>query len=431
MPRLPLELLAVPGLARRALSLRLPIFSAMALGQSVQRARGGLGGRIDAVLRPRALEIVRQAFERERGGGSFSSDPWLTSLISIGVARSGLAPDMARASAGWLTDTALPGGGWGLMPLDITWSSFACAALLEAGYADDVRLVPVRDMFRRRQQDVPFRALACPAGHWGFSTDRSWPMALETAEISSLLHRLPGGATDPHARRGITWLTAMQDRSGSWSLAVRDSRPGGFGPCPQMTAKAVHALLDCGAARDDPRVTKALRSLGRNQRDDGAWEAMWYRGLTPGTSAALAALTHAGRGASEPARRARRFLLNTQLSDGSWSTGGYDPGSADTDVTGGEGTVEETAWALHALLLAGEAPDSAAVASAANRLLARQDSDGTWPGSPVNEYVRHCYRYPDRLLATALAVKALGRLRTPAGPGAAADRRANQETPTP
>jgi hypothetical protein len=414
LPRLPLELLLLPGLARRTLSLRLPIFSAMALGQSVQHGRDGLAGRLDAAIRPRALKIVRQVFEREGGVGSFSGDPWLTSLVTIGVSRSGLAPDIPRAAAGWLSGTALPDGGWGLMPLDITWSSFAGAALLESGYTDDPRLLPVRDMFRRRQQDVPFSALACPEGHWGFSTDRSWPMALETAEVSSLLHRMPGGTGALHARRGIDWLTAMQDRSGSWSLAVRDSRPGGFGPCPLITAKCVVALLDCGAGREDTRVLGGLRSLGRCQRSDGALEAMWYRGLTPGSCAALVAFARAGRGGSEPARRARDFLLRSQLPDGSWSTGGHDLGGA-PDAAGTDGTAEETAWALHALLIAGEAADSAPVISAARWLLDRQENDGTWSGSAVNEYVRHCYRYADRVLATALAVKALARLRTAVG----------------
>ncbi|GAB2810566.1 prenyltransferase/squalene oxidase repeat-containing protein [Streptomyces daliensis] len=410
-PRLPAELLLLPGLARRLLSLRLPIFSAMALAQSAHRARGPLGRRLDGLTRPRALALVRQAYERERGAGSFSGDPWLTSLITIGVGRSGLAPDIARTAAGWLTDTARPAGGWDLMPLDITWTSFATSALLEAGYAADPRLTPARDMFRARQQDVPFSALACPAGHWGFSTDRSWPMALETAEISSLLHRLPGGPEDDHARRGLAWLTAMQDKKGSWSLAVRDSRPGGFGPCPQMTAKAALALLDCGATRGDARVTRALEWLARQQEEDGSLAAMWYRGRVPGTSAALVAFARAGRGDSGPARRARDMLLRTQRGDGAWDTGGEDPGLP-TPVPPAEGTVEETAWALHALLAAGEGPGSAPVAAAASWLLDRQEPDGTWPGGPVNEYVRHCYRYTDRVLATALALKALARLRT-------------------
>lgn len=431
LPRLPLELLLLPGPARRALSLRLPIFSAMALAQSVERGRRG-GHRVrallDSALRPRALRIVRDAFERERSTGSFSGDPWLTGLVTIGIARSELAPDITRAAAGRLSDVALPDGGWELMPLDITWSSFAAAALLEAGYADDPRLAPVRGMFRRRQQDVPFAALDCPAGFWGFSGDRGWPMALETAEVTALLHRMPGGGGDTaegdgHVRRGLDWLTAMQDRAGTWGLAVRDSRPGGFGPCPQMTAKCVVALLDCGAGREDPRVRKGVEALVRAQRSDGALEAMWYRGLTPGTAAALVAFTRAGRGDGEPARRARDFLLRTQLPDGSWGPGGHDPGAVTDGASGGGegaeetvGTVEETAWALHALLVAGEAPDSAAPASAADWLLDRRRDDGTWPAAAVHEYVRHCYRYTDPVLSTALAVKALGRLRTAGGP---------------
>ncbi|NSC20077.1 prenyltransferase [Streptomyces albus subsp. chlorinus] len=418
-PRLPLGVLLVPGVARRALSLRLPIFAALALGQPARR-RTPVGRLLDTLGRQRALDIVREVFARERGTGSFSSDPWLTSLITLGISRSGLAPDIVVASRDWLVRGALPDGGWALMPLDLTWSSFATAALLEAGYARDPRLDPVAEMFRRRQQDTPFPALGTPAGFWGFSTDRSWPMALETAEISSLLRRLPGGADDRHAARGLAWLTAMQDRPGSWSLAVRDSRPGGFGPCPQMTAKAVTALLDCGAGPRDPRVLRGLRSVARAMRADGGVEAMWYRGLTPGTAAALVAFARAGRARAEPAVRARAFLLATQRPDGSWHTGGHDPAAgadAGRDESGAvpAGTVEETAWSLHALLVAGTAPDSAPVRSAAAWLLDRQESDGTWPGAAVNEYIRHCYRYPDRVLATALALKALGRLRTATG----------------
>ncbi|EST38178.1 hypothetical protein N566_08870, partial [Streptomycetaceae bacterium MP113-05] len=421
LPRLPLGLLLVPGLARRVLSLRLPIFSAMALAQSVHRPRGGARGRLDARAGARAMRTVQEAHARERSTGSFSGDPWLTGLITVGVARSGLAPAVSGASADWLLDHELPGGGWSLMPLDLTWSSFAVAALLEAGYADDPRLSRVRDMFRRRQQDVPFPALDCPEGFWGFSTDRSWPMALETAEVSALLHRMPGDASGPHVRRGVGWLTAMQDRSGSWSLAVRNSRPGGFGPCPQMTAKCVVALLDCGARPVAPTVRKGLRSLGRMQRPDGALESMWYRGLTAGTSAALVAFSRAGQGHEGPARRARDFLLRARRPDGSFGAGGDDPGAV-PGLVEAHGTVEDTAWALHALLEAGEAPDGPPALAAARWLLDRQKCDGTWPDSPVNEYVRHCYRYSDPVLATSLAVKALARLHTGGRTGTSPER---------
>lgn len=412
LPRLPLELLFLSGPARRLLSLRLPIFSAMALGQAAHRAQGPFRTRLNRRAGRRALAVVRQAYEREGATGAFSSDPWLTSLITTGVARSGQAPDIAATAVGWLASAARPEGGWDLMPLDITWSSFATAGLLAAGYGADPRLAATRAMFRARQQDVPFPALGCPAGYWGFSDGRSWPMALETAEVSSALLRLADGTGDDHARRGIAWLTALQDRAGSWSLAVRDSRRGGFGPCPQMTAKAVVALLDAGAAPTDPRVLRALRWLSREQHADGSFDAMWYRGRTPGTALVLEALCRAGRGGSEPARRARAWLLRTRHEDGSWGTGGTDPGlTAAGQAPGPPGSTEETAWALHALLVAGEDPHSGPVRAAAGRLLDAQQDAGHWSGSAVNEYVRHCSRYADDTIASGLALKALALLR--------------------
>ncbi|MEU6083238.1 prenyltransferase/squalene oxidase repeat-containing protein [Streptomyces sp. NPDC047108] len=406
--RLPSELLLLPGMARRLLSLRLPIFAAMALGQSAQRRPGPARRWLDSRARPTALSLVREVYEHGGATGGFSTDPWLTGLICIGVARSDLAPDIAESASDWLRSAASPDGGWDLMPLDLTWSGFAGAALLEAGRGDDPRLAATRAMFRDRHHDAPFSALACPPGYWGFSDERSWPMALETAEISSLLRRLPGGADDPHAREGVDWLTRMQDSRGSWSLAVRNSGPGGFGPCPQMTAKAVLALLDHGAETRDPRVRKALRWLTSRQDPDGSFEALWYRGRTPGTAAVLEAFCRAHGFGHPVARKARDWLLRARQADGSWGTGRCQE----------PGTAEETAWALHALLTAGMAPDDEVAVGAARRLLAAQLEDGGWQGGPVNEYVRLCSRYSDDVIACGLAVRALARL---CGPGTAED----------
>ncbi|EFL24392.1 LOW QUALITY PROTEIN: prenyltransferase/squalene oxidase, partial [Streptomyces himastatinicus ATCC 53653] len=179
-----------------------------------------------ALARPAALGVMREAYEREGASGAFSTDPWLTGLICVGTTRSGLAPDIVRNAAAWLRAAADEDGGWELMPLDVTWSSFAVSALLEAGYAEDPRLRATRAMFHGRQQNTPFAALGCPPGYWGFSSAHSWPMALETAEISSVLLRLPGGGGDPHVRRGIDWLTRTQDSAGSRKKNERNSPPG-------------------------------------------------------------------------------------------------------------------------------------------------------------------------------------------------------------
>ncbi|RNG30435.1 prenyltransferase/squalene oxidase repeat-containing protein, partial [Streptomyces botrytidirepellens] len=414
LPRLPLELLLLRGPARRLLSLRMPILASMALGQATVRrgTQGLVRRRLNALARPAALAVVREAYEREGASGAFSTDPWLTGLICVGTTRSGLAPDIVRAAAGWLRAAADADGGWELMPLDVTWSSFAASALLEAGYAQDPRLRATRAMFHGRQQNTPFAALGCPPGYWGFSSAHSWPMALETAEISSVLLRLPGGGGDPHVRRGIDWLTRTQDSAGSWSLAVRNSKPGGFGPCPQMTAKAVRALLDHGAGTGDRRVVKAVRWLVAQQRADGSYEALWYRGRTAGTSVVLETLCRTVGAAHPAAARAAAWLLRTQADDGSWD------GGASADESGGGGTVEDTAWALYALLAAGHAPGSRPVTAAARHLTDAQRPDGGWAGSPVNEYIRFCYRYADDVIASGLALRALARLRTAtASPG--------------
>ncbi|WP_050799911.1 prenyltransferase/squalene oxidase repeat-containing protein [Streptomyces himastatinicus] len=146
-----------------------------------------------------------------------------------------------------------------------------------------------------------------------------------------------------------------------------------------------------------------MRWLIAQQRADGSYEALWYRGRTAGTSVVLETLCRTV-GAGHPAAvRAAAWLLRTQADDGSW--GGGEDASA-------PGTVEDTAWALYALLAAGHDPGSRPVTSAARHLTDAQRPDGGWAGSPVNEYIRFCYRYADDVIASGLALRALARLRT-------------------
>ncbi|MFD0442017.1 prenyltransferase/squalene oxidase repeat-containing protein [Streptomyces indonesiensis] len=136
---------------------------------------------------------------------------------------------------------------------------------------------------------------------------------------------------------------------------------------------------------------------------------MWYRGGTPGTAAALEALSRAGRTEEHhrAAARARDWLLRTRHPDGSWSTGDRSgPGATR------RGTVEETAWALRGLLAAGLSPTDPAPAAAARWLVDAQRADGGWTPAPVNEYIRGCARYADDGIAAGLAVRALAHYRS-------------------
>jgi squalene-hopene/tetraprenyl-beta-curcumene cyclase len=424
MRRFPLELALFPGLFRRLFDLRGPMVAALALAQTRYRRTHPVLRLLARAGEPNALSVIRQVYEHEGSTGGWCEDAWVTGLICAGLARAGLAPDMVAGAVRWFRAMGNPDGSWNSGTLDLTWSMYAAGGLLAAGYAADERLRSTRRLFLRDQQDKPFTAFGCPAGFWGWSGSRGWPASLETAEIVSALAGLPDedgeageiagaagagepgevgevGAAGSSIGRGTAWLTAQQDSRGSWGLCVRNTKVANSGPCPHMTAQCVDALLDSGAAPDDPRIRRAIGWLHTAQRPDGAFESVWYRMHTAGTSAVLRTFVKAGQGRHPTAARSRQWLLDTQLADGSWSTG---DGTA-------PGTVEETAWAVGALLAA-EVPAAApAVDRGVQWLLAARLADGSWPAARVNEYVRHVSRYPNGGLAAGLALRALARYR--------------------
>ena len=397
MRRFPLELALFPGLFRRLFDLRSPMVAALGLAQTRYRPTNPVLRRLAKAGEPNALSIIRQVYEHEGSTGGWCDDAWVTGLITAGLARARLAPDMVAGAVSWLRDKANPDGSWNSGTLDLTWSMYAGAGLVAAGYAADERLLATKELFLRDQQDLPFTAFGCPPGFWGWSGPRGWPATLETGEIISVLTALPGSDQRPSVERGLGWLSAQQDSRGSWGLCVRNTKVANSGPCPHMTAQALDALLDAGVPAGDTRVSSAVRWLGTAQRPDGTFESVWYRMHTAGTSAVLRTLVKAGHGTGPVAVKARDWLLSTALADGSWSTGAGDE----------PGTVEETAWALSALLATGVPADAPIVHSGIRWLLDAQRTDGSWPAARINEYVRHVCRYPNGGLANGLALRAL------------------------
>ena len=94
--------------------------------------------------------------------------------------------------------------------------------------------------------------------------------------------------------------------------------------------------------------------LLRAQEPDGSWFGRWGANYIYGTGAVVPALIAAGVKPSKPAiRRAVAWLEEHQNPDGGW---GEDLRSYDDPALAGQGTstASQTAWALLALLAAGE-----------------------------------------------------------------------------
>lgn len=266
----------------------------------------------------------------------------------------------------------------------------------------------------RTRGDWSGRRRSLTPGGWAFEfANDHYPDVDDTAEVVLALDA--AGRTDPAAaaarRRGVEWVLGMQGRDGGWGAfdvdntraAVRALPFLDFGevidpPSADVTAHAVEMLAATGQADDQP-ARRGVAWLLDAQEPDGSWFGRWGVNHVYGTGAVVPALVAAGVPRDAPAvRRAVRWLEAHQAADGGW---GEDIRSYRDESWRGRGrsTASQTAWALLALLAAGER--GTAVQAGVRWLLARQRPDGTWDepeftgtGFPGDFSIRyHLYRH--------------------------------------
>jgi squalene-hopene/tetraprenyl-beta-curcumene cyclase len=251
-------------------------------------------------------------------------------------------------------------------------------------------------------------------GGWAFEFQNdSYPDTDDTAEVVLALRR--AGNSDSVAaksaiERAVDWLIGMQCKDGGWGAFDADNTQTlttklpfcDFGavidpPSADVTAHVVEMLAEEGMA--DAEVTqRGVRWLLRSQEDDGSWFGRWGANYVYGCGAVLPALVKVGIATSDPAiRRAVQWLERHQNNDGGW---GEDLRSYDDRSWAGKGhsTPSQTAWALMALLAAGERGE--AVRRGIDYLGDTQRADGRWDedyftgtGFPGDFYLNyHLYR---------------------------------------
>jgi squalene-hopene/tetraprenyl-beta-curcumene cyclase len=409
--RIPLELVLVDKVRRQRISFRTAPFIGLALMQDGLLHTSPAHKLIQRRARPVAIRLIRSIFDHEGHTGALSEDPWPAALVLLGLARSGEAPDIAKATTRWLRNAVRPDGAWDAVTnLDLTRSAYAVTGLMAAGYAADERLDDTREFFHNRQKTKAFDVLDVPAGGWSYSNAGGWPVTLESAEILAALAGYPDEASDPVLRSGCQWLLGRQDKRGSWSLWVRNTKLPNDGPCPAITSQAITALHEAGYPADHPAITAAASWLLTQQGPDGTFENLWYRDYTSGTAVVAAALARVGHRRHEVVQRAVRWLVDNQLADGSWG-----PGTGSSDVEAATGSVEETGWAVQGLLAAGDGPEvQAAIDRGVAWLVAAALPDGSWQPTRVCNYIRHHMRYPNGVITQAVALQALGGYRSAA-----------------
>ena len=283
------------------------------------------------------------------------SPVWDTCLAMIALEDSGLPPDspVLRRAGEWLMNVQVTDGG-----------------------------------------DWQVKAKNTAPGGWAFEfANSTYPDIDDTAEVLIALKRVK--LEDPQRqeeaiRRGAEWMLGVQSRNGGWAAFDKDNTRGAvaempfadFGemidpPSADVTAHVVEALARLGYSEDAQPLQKAAQYLWSEQETAGSWFGRWGVNYVYGTGAVLPALEALGKDMnSEPVRRAVDWLVAHQNGDGGWgeSCASY----ADPWLAGqGPSTASQTAWALLALLAAGEWEHEAAYRGM-RYLTATQQEDGTW-----------------------------------------------------
>ena len=384
----------------------------------------------------RAAEWIIARQERDGSWGGIQP-PWVYSLMALHLLGYSLDhPVVARGLAGldrftiWEDTPDGPVRRLEACQSPVWDTVLAIIGLADAGLpADHPALMRaagwVLDEEIRGPGDWQVRRPGLAPGGWAFEFDNDgYPDVDDTAEVLLALRRVATAATPRSAaavQRGVTWLTGMQSKDGGWGAFDADNVKRlvtklpfcDFGevidpPSADVTAHTIEALAAEGLA-GSKAVRRGVAWLLRAQESDGSWFGRWGANYIYGTGAVVPGLIAAGVRPGKPCiRRAVAWLEAHQNPDGGW---GEDLRSYDDPSWAGRGesTASQTAWALLALLAAGDG-DGAAAERGIRWLAQTQLPDGGWDepqftgtGFPGDFYINyHLYR-------VVFPVSALGR----------------------
>ena len=255
-------------------------------------------------------------------------------------------------------------------------------------------------------------------GGWAFQYNNAhYPDLDDTAVVVMAMDRA-------RAERGQEFDAAI-DRAREWIVGLQ-SHDGGFGafdadndyhylnnipfadhgalldpPTADLTGRCLSMLAQLGERPETSEpMRRAIAWLEWDQLPEGSWYGRWGMNYIYGTWSVLCALNAAGLDHRAPMlRKAVDWLVAIQNPDGGW---GEDGASYKLDYRGYEkapSTASQTAWALLALMAAGEV-EHAAVGRGIAYLAQNQGNDGFWDeerytatGFPRVFYLRyHGYR---------------------------------------
>ncbi|MCC6487700.1 MAG: squalene--hopene cyclase [Candidatus Hydrogenedentes bacterium] len=281
-------------------------------------------------------------------------------------------------------------------------TSYVMHALLESGLrGDHPALLKAGDWLLDKEVrvygDWHVKNPTGKPGGWYFEyANDFYPDMDDTFEVLGTLERLryPDEAQETRKKaamqRALDWVLCMQNLDGGWGAFDRGCDKDFLTQIPfadhnamidpstsDITARGVETLSILGFGRNHPVVQRAIEFLRKEQEPDGTWFGRWGVNYIYGTWLAMCGLKASGEDMTQPSvQRAVKWFHGIQNLDGGW---GESPRSYDDPSQKGKGpsTASQTAWALMALMAAGDY-DSLSVQRGVAYLLQTQQSDGSW-----------------------------------------------------
>ena len=281
-------------------------------------------------------------------------------------------------------------------------TSLAAHAVLEADPNDRDVIRPSLDWLKDLQildtvGDWTQKRKSLRPGGWAFQYRNDYyPDVDDTAVVAMAMHRSDPKRYGDAIARAVEWIAGMQCANGGWAAFdaeneyyLLDNMPfADHGalldpPTSDVTARCVGFLSQVNQDKNSANIKRGITFLKSEQEEDGSWFGRWGTNYIYGTWSVLCALNAAKEDMAQPyIRKAVDWLKARQRDDGGW---GEDCATywEHRKNTVKDSMPSQTAWALLALIAAGEI-QSAEVARGIQYLLDQFDKSDGWEDTFFN-----------------------------------------------
>jgi len=249
-------------------------------------------------------------------------------------------------------------------------------------------------------------------GGWAFQFENSFYPDLDDTGMVLWAMDHTGDSTFKEAiLRGMDWACGMQSKNGGFAAFDSDNTRNYLNhipfadhgalldpPTSDVTARLVIILgrLARCDAKYQPPLDACLNFLRNEQEENGAWFGRWGTNYIYGTWSVVTGLIQSGIKCDDPMiQRAVTWLKSMQHLDGGWGESNDSYEHPELAGQGQASTTFQTAWAMLALMAAGE-HQSHEVQRGTHYLVEHQQSDGLWkdeaftaPGFPRVFYLKY------------------------------------------